>query len=84
MERKFFTSESVTEGQPDKICDQVSDAVLDAILEKICIVEISISSLQNRNRIPFTPKASIDFFSKYPSKTLIFLRDYDFSFRFAF
>ena len=31
---KLFTSESVTEGHPDKICDQVSDAVLDAILEK--------------------------------------------------
>ena len=30
----LFTSESVTEGHPDKICDQVSDAVLDAILEK--------------------------------------------------
>ena len=32
--RKFFTSESVTEGHPDKICDQISDAVLDAILER--------------------------------------------------
>ena len=32
--RKFFTSESVTEGHPDKICDQISDAVLDAIIEK--------------------------------------------------
>ena len=31
--RKLFTSESVTEGHPDKLCDQVSDAVLDAILE---------------------------------------------------
>ena len=31
---KFFTSESVTEGHPDKICDQISDAVLDAILDK--------------------------------------------------
>ena len=31
--RKFFTSESVTEGHPDKICDQISDAVLDAIIE---------------------------------------------------
>src|SRR5690554_4664797 len=30
--RRFFTSESVTEGHPDKLCDQVSDAVLDAIL----------------------------------------------------
>lgn len=32
--RKLFTSESVTEGHPDKICDQISDAILDAILEK--------------------------------------------------
>ena len=31
--RRLFTSESVTEGHPDKLCDQVSDAVLDAILE---------------------------------------------------
>ena len=30
---KFFTSESVTEGHPDKICDQISDAILDSILE---------------------------------------------------
>ena len=34
MARHLFTSESVTEGHPDKICDQVSDAVLDAILEQ--------------------------------------------------
>ena len=34
MKKVLFTSESVTEGHPDKICDQVSDAVLDAILEK--------------------------------------------------
>ena len=32
MSRKLFTSESVTEGHPDKICDQISDAVLDAML----------------------------------------------------
>ena len=34
MSHYFFTSESVTEGHPDKICDQISDAVLDAILEQ--------------------------------------------------
>lgn len=34
MSRKLFTSESVTEGHPDKICDQISDAILDAILAK--------------------------------------------------
>lgn len=32
--KKLFTSESVTEGHPDKICDQISDAILDAILER--------------------------------------------------
>ncbi len=34
MKKVFFTSESVTEGHPDKICDQISDAVLDALLEQ--------------------------------------------------
>ena len=34
MSKFLFTSESVTEGHPDKICDQISDAILDAILEK--------------------------------------------------
>ncbi len=33
MSKYFFTSESVTEGHPDKICDQISDAVLDAVLK---------------------------------------------------
>ena len=32
--RRLFTSESVTEGHPDKICDQISDSILDAILSK--------------------------------------------------
>ena len=32
MSRRLFTSESVTEGHPDKICDQISDGVLDALL----------------------------------------------------
>lgn len=34
MERRLFTSESVTEGHPDKMCDQISDAILDALLEQ--------------------------------------------------
>jgi S-adenosylmethionine synthetase len=32
--RRFFTSESVTQGHPDKVCDQISDAILDAMLAK--------------------------------------------------
>ena len=34
MERHLFTSESVTEGHPDKMCDQISDAILDALMEQ--------------------------------------------------
>ena len=35
MARHLFTSESVTEGHPDKICDQISDAILDEILHAV-------------------------------------------------
>ena len=34
MEKFLFTSESVTEGHPDKMCDAISDAILDALMEK--------------------------------------------------
>ena len=34
MEKRLFTSESVTEGHPDKVCDAVSDAILDALMEQ--------------------------------------------------
>ena len=34
MDKRLFTSESVTEGHPDKLCDQISDAVLDAFVAK--------------------------------------------------
>ena len=34
MEKRLFTSESVTEGHPDKVCDAISDAILDALMEQ--------------------------------------------------
>ena len=34
MKKRLFTSESVTEGHPDKICDQISDAILDELLKQ--------------------------------------------------
>ena len=40
--KKFFTSESVTEGHPDKVCDQISDAVLDAVLEHDANARVAI------------------------------------------
>ena len=44
MEKRLFTSESVTEGHPDKICDAISDAILDALLEQ----EIGRASCRER------------------------------------
>jgi len=43
--RRFFTSESVTEGHPDKICDQISDAILDAILAKDKEARVAVETL---------------------------------------
>ena len=38
----LFTSESVTEGHPDKLCDQVSDAILDAILKEDSYARVAV------------------------------------------
>ena len=43
--RHLFTSESVTEGHPDKIADQISDAILDAILEKDPVSRVACETL---------------------------------------
>jgi S-adenosylmethionine synthetase len=51
MENCFITSESVTEGHPDKICDQVSDAILDAILEKDPFGRVACETLATRGMI---------------------------------
>lgn len=45
MTKRVFTSESVTEGHPDKICDQISDAVLDAILEQDPLARVACETV---------------------------------------
>ena len=50
MSRVFFTSESVTEGHPDKIADQISDAVLDEILAN----ELSVKSVTTEQNTALT------------------------------
>lgn len=45
LERKLFTSESVSEGHPDKIADQISDAILDAILEKDATARVACETI---------------------------------------
>lgn len=51
MARYLITSESVTEGHPDKICDQTSDAILDAILEKDPFGRVACEALATRGMI---------------------------------
>src|SRR5690606_10169369 len=42
---RLFTSESVTEGHPDKVCDQISDAILDAILEQDPLARVAVETM---------------------------------------
>jgi S-adenosylmethionine synthetase len=67
MERKgkyFFTSESVTEGHPDKVCDQISDAVLDAVLAEDPMGRVACETFVTRGMVivggEITTKAYVD------------------------
>ena len=58
MEKILFTSESVTEGHPDKMCDAISDAILDALMEKDPMsrvaCETATTTVQQSNTRPIT------------------------------
>ncbi|MBQ5951496.1 MAG: methionine adenosyltransferase, partial [Lachnospiraceae bacterium] len=64
MERFLFTSESVTEGHPDKVCDQISDAVLYACLAQDPMSRVACETAAATNRVlvigEITTKAKID------------------------
>ncbi len=64
MEKHLFTSESVTEGHPDKICDAVSDAVLDALMEQDPFSRVACETCTNTGFVmvmgEITTKANID------------------------
>ncbi len=64
MEKRLFTSESVTEGHPDKICDAVSDAVLDALMEQDPYSRVACETCTNTGFVlvmgEITTKANVD------------------------
>ncbi len=64
MNKVLFTSESVTEGHPDKICDQISDAVLDAIIEQDPTARVACETAVTTGMIlcmgEITTKAKVD------------------------
>jgi len=65
MARQLFTSESVSMGHPDKMCDQISDAVLDAMLEQDPMSRVACESLTTTGMVllagEVTTKAEVDF-----------------------
>src|SRR5262245_37389458 len=64
-ELRLFTSESVSEGHPDKVCDQISDAILDAILTQDADSRVACETMVSRGFVvvagEFTTKAQIDY-----------------------
>ena len=64
-QRKLFTSESVTEGHPDKVCDQISDAVLDAVLAQDPMARVACETVASKDLVlitgEITTTAEVDF-----------------------
>ncbi|HHU92529.1 MAG TPA: methionine adenosyltransferase, partial [Halanaerobiaceae bacterium] len=58
--RYLFTSESVTEGHPDKVADQISDAILDAILERDPDARVACETLVTTGLIMISGEISTD------------------------
>ena len=65
MNKRFFTSESVTEGHPDKICDQIADRILDALLKEDpmsrCACEVTAATGQVLIMGEITTETYVDF-----------------------
>ncbi len=66
MKKWLFTSESVTEGHPDKVCDQVSDAILDAILEKDKGARVACEAMASTGMIVITGEISTNTYVDIP------------------
>ena len=60
MHTHQFTSESVTEGHPDKLCDQVSDAILDAILAKDPTARVACEVVASKGLLLVTGEITTD------------------------
>lgn len=67
MSHRVFTSESVTEGHPDKICDQISDAVLDDILFKDPEAKVACETICTTGMVFLMGEISTDFYTDIPA-----------------
>ena len=75
MSHYLFTSESVTEGHPDKICDQISDAVLDAILEKDPMGRVACETTVSTGLVHIMGEISTECYVDIPKITRAVIRD---------
>lgn len=66
MKKWFFTSESVTEGHPDKVCDQISDAVLDAILDKDPMARVACETMVSTGLVLVAGEITTDCYVDIP------------------
>ena len=66
LDRYLFTSESVTEGHPDKVADQISDAVLDAILEKDPVARVACETLVTTGLACIAGEITTDTYVDFP------------------
>ena len=66
MSGRLFTSESVTEGHPDKICDQVSDAILDAILEQDPQARVAVETMVTTGLVHVAGEVTTSAFVEIP------------------
>ena len=67
MSKHFFTSESVTEGHPDKVCDQISDAVLDAILAQDPTAHVACETFCTTGMVSVMGEISTDCYVDIPA-----------------
>jgi len=65
--KKLVTSESVTEGHPDKVCDQISDAILDAIMEKDPMGRVACETLISTGYVMVTGEITTEAYVDIPS-----------------
>ena len=72
---KLFTSESVTEGHPDKVCDQISDSILDAIMEKDPNARVACETAVNTGLVLVMGEISTDCYVDIPSVVRNTVRD---------
>ena len=67
MSRRLFTSESVTEGHPDKIADQISDAVLDALLKEDIRSRVAVETLVTTGLVHVAGEVTTEAYADIPT-----------------